>query len=681
MAVPPRTTAATKGRKHMVVACVIGVVILCLFQLFEQDDVAKGILAATLQQTSQFLPGSSSVRNLSLHNNPSSPILATADTAASMDFYKNNNNSDDDNNNNNKNKETPPVEEEPQAKIINNDDQIESTATTAPVIPTEITMDHAFQMNRDDTSIGVNRKAYTFVSNDYNDSDGSSVNTMNNIRSWGCERRHEAPLIFVHIGKAGGGSIRARLAASALDYNREQWAKAGTDTTYYYPMKEERRLVTERDSQKNTMETVVHKGIFINSQFPNFRPSVPKDPTNVTDLDMELANNIVWKTFEKTMPCRATTPLGQAIACPFIKTDSQLYKAGVSGEGDSANTNPRQQQQQQKAKKKRDACRGHRCNVVYVGHNLLGNEMHWLPTEYLEDWWKTTPWGSINSSHISGTDGNAMDSVQPLWEERATRWHPTNTSITNSRGEIPCSAEKRHPFQYYRQEYYNCVAPYEDDADFAANAMVDATIRDNQDWSHIYASLPVLRVTMMREPFSWLVSKFFWHKSMSGTLKGRNGTHVPLVSCDNNLSDFEGISEWAGPAIMKQLDHICGEDCLVRNHLGMMSLEQTERQARHNLQHSFAVVGLLNETDTFFDMITARVGYMNTSLNPHVTGGLHSTSKQEEYQRCSTLYKKPAFQKRLLAACPELAALMRLYEVAIQVNRHQMAEMQTCGLL
>ena len=150
---------------------------------------------------------------------------------------------------------------------------------------------------------------------------------------------------------------------------------------------------------------------------------------------------------------------------------------------------------------------------------------------------------------------------------------------------------------------------------------------------------------------------------------------------DNNLDNFEGISEWAGPAIMKQLHHICGEDCLVRNHLGLMSLDQIERQARHNLQHSFAVVGLLNETDTFYDMITARVGYMNTSLNPHVTGGLHSTAKQQEYQRCSALYKTPAFQKRLLEVCPELQTLQRLYQVAMEVNRHQLNELQICGLL
>ena len=185
----------------------------------------------------------------------------------------------------------------------------------------------------------------------------------------------------------------------------------------------------------------------------------------------------------------------------------------------------------------------------------------------------------------------------------------------------------------------------------------------------------------MREPFSWLVSKFFWHKSMSGHLVGRNGTKVPLVTCDNNFTDFVGISEWAGPALLKHINHLCGEDCLVRMHLGRMTLEQAERQARHNLQHSFAVVGLLHETDACYEMITARVGYMNTSLNPHVTGGRHSTSKLDEYQRCSAVYQQPDFQEKLQAVCPELAALQRLYKVGRQVNRHQRQEMQTCGLL
>lgn len=47
-------------------------------------------------------------------------------------------------------------------------------------------------------------KAYTFdpTENDYDESDLSKMN----IRNWGCERRHDAPFIFVHIGTSSSGS-------------------------------------------------------------------------------------------------------------------------------------------------------------------------------------------------------------------------------------------------------------------------------------------------------------------------------------------------------------------------------------------------------------------------------------------------------------------------------------------
>jgi hypothetical protein len=129
------------------------------------------------------------------------------------------------------------------------------------------------------------------------------------------------------------------------------------------------------------------------------------------------------------------------------------------------------------------------------------------------------------------------------------------------------------------------------------------------------------------------------------------------------------------------MQHLCGEDCIVRMHTGQMTLEQAELQARHNLQHSFAVVGLLNETETFYEMVTARAAYMNTSLNPEVTGGMHSTSTLKEYHRCKEIYEKEEFQQNLLRASPELAVLYRLFHVGLEVNRFQLQEMKSCGLL
>jgi len=39
------------------------------------------------------------------------------------------------------------------------------------------------------------------------------------IRSWGCHMT-DTPFLFVHIGKAGGGIVRRRLATAALNFTR-----------------------------------------------------------------------------------------------------------------------------------------------------------------------------------------------------------------------------------------------------------------------------------------------------------------------------------------------------------------------------------------------------------------------------------------------------------------------------
>jgi len=105
------------------------------------------------------------------------------------------------------------------------------------------------------------------------------------IRSWGCNRT-ETPFIFVHIGKAGGGTVRRRIAASALDYNlssssseaerRAEWA-----TLYhaYYPI--------VRNNQ-------TYKARYCHSGYFNHRR------TN-------------QPTFEPCVICSATTPVGQAL--------------------------------------------------------------------------------------------------------------------------------------------------------------------------------------------------------------------------------------------------------------------------------------------------------------------------------------------------------------------------------
>ena len=108
------------------------------------------------------------------------------------------------------------------------------------------------------------------------------------------------------------------------------------------------------------------------------------------------------------------------------------------------------------------------------------------------------------------------------------------------------------------------------------------------------------------------------------------------------------------------------------------SLEQMERQAAGNLRNSFAVVGILEETDTFYDMVTKRVAYVNMSLNAEVTGDRHSTGKRAEILRCKKKFADPIFQAELKARSPAIAAVDRLYHIGVEVNRHQLKELEAC---
>lgn len=151
----------------------------------------------------------------------------------------------------------------------------------------------------------------------------SDVNDKRPIRKWGCNRM-EVPLIFVHIGKCGGGSVRARIAAGAVNYTDTAVAWQNSHSMgAYYP-------VAVAVEGNGTDEEVMEKAYFCNSVHGNYRSS-----------DKE-------ETFEGTMKCNASTPLGHMIGCPEV-----LKKANICLPGACDATSPS-------------------CRIVYVGHNLLG---------------------------------------------------------------------------------------------------------------------------------------------------------------------------------------------------------------------------------------------------------------------------------------------------------------------
>lgn len=85
---------------------------------------------------------------------------------------------------------------------------------------------------------------------------------------------------------------------------------------------------------------------------------------------------------------------------------------------------------------------------------------------------------------------------------------------------------------------------------------------------------------------------------------------------------------------------------MIRYATGRVTLFDMERQAEENLRHSFAVVGLVEEVDTFYEMLAARVQYMNMSLNPDAIGTKHSTGSKGEVLRCKKQCRDPDFHTR-----------------------------------
>eukprot|EP00547_Thalassionema_nitzschioides_P012763 CAMPEP_0194264032 /NCGR_PEP_ID=MMETSP0158-20130606/47377_1 /TAXON_ID=33649 /ORGANISM="Thalassionema nitzschioides, Strain L26-B" /LENGTH=177 /DNA_ID=CAMNT_0039004259 /DNA_START=970 /DNA_END=1500 /DNA_ORIENTATION=- len=175
---------------------------------------------------------------------------------------------------------------------------------------------------------------------------------------------------------------------------------------------------------------------------------------------------------------------------------------------------------------------------------------------------------------------------------------------------------------------------------------------------------------MLREPFSWLLSKFFWQKQNE------------IDTCDDIVSASRSEGEkigWAHESALNYVLYLCGVDCISRFEHGVLTINELEAQAEDNLRQSFTVVGLSNETEQFYDMLDDRFGYFNSKLNPHFEGNTHSSrieDNAEEYDRCKKIYfSNETFRVSLKQQSPVLAVLERLFQVAVEVNKFQQHEL------
>lgn len=434
----------------------------------------------------------------------------------------------------------------------------------------------------------------------------STANTSS-IRRWGCHRS-ETPTIFVHIGKSGGGHIRARFAAAALDYNRDNNWKFSQSDRHYYPLPDGEKAKFCNSKNRN------HR--FENSHWAN-------------------------RTYEGNLPCNATTPLGMALACPNAYKDRGHICRRCSPQGTT-------------------------CHVVYAGHNHMGSEFHWLPAGYLQNWWiqeaRETLLSPVQRSQhpksLAALD-QGFEALKPNGDQVWCPWKNVHRPLWEA-GIVA--------------NHKSCGVPLA--------TIIDKAFRKqygSSDYSPWYASLPLHRVVLLRDPWTWIVSKFFWHKS-NRYFFNRYGRRKEIDCDDLRRVDYPRSPKggWATSYLLTYLSYLCGDDCESRLEAGLMTLEEAEHQAAGNLRNSFSVVGLLEESDTFMEMVSARISYIDMSLNPNVTGSRHSSKKTEESLECDRIFQDPDFRNQFREAVPLMVRMERLYQLAIEVNRVQQQELSEC---
>ena len=93
----------------------------------------------------------------------------------------------------------------------------------------------------------------------------------------------------------------------------------------------------------------------------------------------------------------------------------------------------------------------------------------------------------------------------------------------------------------------------------------------NNNYSPIYASLPLHCVALFRKPFSWLISCFFWQSA-----------HYESYVC--NDIESRSSQSWAYRLCLFHLLNLCGDDCVSCHEYGIISLKEMEAQAESNLR-------------------------------------------------------------------------------------------------
>ncbi len=589
------------------------------------------------------------------------------------------------------------------------------------------------------------------------------------IRSWGCDLT-ETPLIFVHNGKSGGGNIRARLAAAAKNFTRKKYQHPNHDN-HYYPI-QDNTIPNETVYRRGKY---CHSLIPHYAEMPHIAKKLVSKTFEglqkcnaTTPLGIALACPHPYKSSRGMGSGQSGLQYKhyQDINCGACDDDYYLQPEFYFPDSTNINIytnhnhtlrrqladkvdNFKQRKRRKRRKKNKagsnertlvidsippfstdvldpalDLPPGSTCDTVLAAHNNLGAELHWLPPRYLKyHWW--------DNMAIDTTISMAnKELLEPYWnkllddrhrrrailqrlskgiknddnndDDKSQRWCPTGyiSDDDQMKYDRPSSSSE------YKRAYEACSRPLAQRADQAfAKEFPDA------NFSPFYASMPLHRVTVMRDPWAWIISKFFWHGLDSKISWKYPSNFVPddiigledpswlpcynvltLVPSKGSKTDSETdiptdplqperFLGWCEQFSLNYLIKLCGDDCLIRYQNGMMDLEQIEAQVNSNLRQSFSVVGLLQQQDEFYDMITDRIQYLNMSLNIEVSGKDHATPKTDINLACKHLFAhNETFREMVRHQVPAFAALERMYHLGIQVNAFQKEELKQCKL-
>jgi hypothetical protein len=374
---------------------------------------------------------------------------------------------------------------------------------------------------------------------------------------------------------------------------------------------------------------------------------------------------------------------------------------------------------------------GSTCDVVFTAHNNMGSELNWLPPRYLKNHWWDNMVLTLSSTDQEPTS-QQKESLEQYWDalldDRQRRRNKlraraggseSNTATIDGENETD-TAHRWCPNGYtdwitdttkydrpttssaYKGAYEDCSRPLAARADAAfvetffssSSETQQQQQQQSKNYSPFYASMPLHRVTVMRDPWSWIVSKFFWHNinsQLANTTSIPDGTlSCSVVTAPTKTKGGKGFPVdpitgrelgWCEQMAIVFLIKLCGNDCRVRYENGMMNLDDIEAQVASNLRNAFSVVGILHEEESFYDMLTDRIQYVDLRLHKRVQGGDHATKKTLENLECKKLFgTDEGFRESVRQSVPAFAALERMYRLGIAVNKFQKEELRQCKL-